>query len=218
MKKHVYVMVCGIALSAIGVFGQDAAVKKELETSTAAPVVQEQLQQPDGVAIFSQPDGSFQIFGRGTGTYDFNDTDDINDARREAIMKAKANLAKFLKEKLSTVEGFEEAVKKVKALSKAGETQAATVSKETMKTMSQNIQSSSEALLRGVITLEERKIPRQGDSGEIQVTVGISTKTLAAAASVEGALNGVTEQEQVPAAPAAGANNKPEVRRTVTDF
>lgn len=224
MKKHVYVMVCGIALSAMGVFGQDAAVKKELEASTAAPVVQEQLQQPDGVALFAQPDGSFQIFARGTGTYDFNDVDDINDARREANMKAKAHLVKFMKEKLSTVEGFEEAVKKAKALSKGGDAQVANVSKETIKAMSQAIQVSGDAVLKGVITLEEKKIPHQGDSGEIQVTVGFSSKTLGAVSKVVEALDATAEQGQrpvepaKPAQPAPGANNKPEVRRAVTDF
>ena len=59
---------------------------------------------PDGAAIKLFPDGGYQITAVGTGVYDFNDPDDIKDARKEAEMRAKAAIAKFLKEDISTSE------------------------------------------------------------------------------------------------------------------
>ena len=92
------------------------AQKADLQKTAAAPEIQKQFAQPDGAAIFIKPDGSFQILARGTGTYDFDDIDDVNDARQEGAMKAKAALAKFMKEKLSTEEAFSSASKKVKSM------------------------------------------------------------------------------------------------------
>ena len=64
---------------------------------------------PDGAAIKLFPDGAYQITAVGTGVYDFNDPDDIKDARKEAEMRAKAAIAKFLKEDIASSEGMEEA-------------------------------------------------------------------------------------------------------------
>lgn len=208
---------------ASSVFAQDAT-KAELEKTAAAPEIQKQFDQPDGAAIFLKPDGSFQIFARGTGTYDFDDVDDINDARREATNKAKSALAKFMKEKLSTEEAFSSASKKVKSITSDGQTQTANVTKESVKTNSQLIKNSADALLKGVITLKEQKIPRKGSSGEIQITVGVSSKTLNAVGKLVGALDATPEQGQSGAATGASSsavnsnNNKAETREAVTDF
>ena len=97
MNKKTLVMLCAFALVG-GVFAQDAT-KADLQKTAASPEIQKQFDQPDGAAIFMKPDGSFQILARGTGTYDFDDVDDVNDARQEGVLKAKAALAKFMKEK-----------------------------------------------------------------------------------------------------------------------
>ena len=89
---------------------------------------------PDGAAIKLFPDGGYQITAVGTGVYDFNDPDDIKDARKEAEMRAKAAIAKFLKEDISTSEGMDEASKKVKSVSSDGQTQSTSVSKTSVKT------------------------------------------------------------------------------------
>ena len=178
----------------------------------------------DTTAIFMKPDGSFQILARGTGTYDFDDVDDVNDARQEGVLKAKAALAKFMKEKLSTEEAFASATKKVKSITSDGQTQTANVTKESVKTNAQIIRNSADALLKGVITLKEQKIPRKGSSGEIQVTVGVSSKTLKAVGKLVRALDATPEQGQSGAATGASSsavnsnNNKAETREAVTDF
>lgn len=137
---------------------------------------------PDGAAIKLFPDGGYQITAVGTGVYDFNDPDDIKDARKEAEMRAKAAIAKFLKEDISTSEGMDEASKKVKSVSSDGQTQSTSVSKTSVKTAMESIRNSASALLKGVVVLQDAKIPNEGkDGGICKVMVGVSSKTTAAA-------------------------------------
>ena len=223
MKKSSVVVACGLLLTGIVLAAQDANVA-DLQKTASAPEVQKEFDQPDGAAIFMKPDGSFQILARGSGTYDFDDVDDINDARKEGTLKAKAALAKFMKEKLSTEEAFASASKKVKSITSDGQTQSANVTKESVKTNAEIIRSSASALLKGVITLKEQKIPRKGSAGEIQVTVGVSSKTLQAVGKLVNALDATPEQGQTASVRGNGgsaidaSSNKAETRNAVTDF
>ena len=197
MKKTAFIMACGILLAGTILVAQDANTA-DLQKTAAAPEVQKQFDQPDGAAIFLKPDGSFQILSRGTGTYDFDDVDDINDARKEATLKAKAALAKFMKEKLSTEEGFAEQSKKVKSITSDVDPQTASV-------------------------LKEQKIPRKGSSGEIQITVGVSSKTLKAVGKLVNAIDATPEQGQQRGAVGTGSaandsTNKAETRVSDSDF
>ena len=84
-----------VAAMAFGAFAENDAVKAELTKEVDNASIQAEFDQPDGAAISLKEDGSFAIFGRGTGTYDFDDVDDINDAKKEAVLKAKAAIAKY---------------------------------------------------------------------------------------------------------------------------
>ena len=216
MKTTTLLMACGILLAGTALFAQDSN-RADLLKTAGAPEVQKELSQPDGAAIFMKPDGSFQILARGTGTYDFDDVDDINDARKEGVLKAKAALAKFMKEKLSSEEGFAQASAKLKSITTDGVTQKANVSKKTVKTSGTFIQNSAKELLRGVITLKEQKVPYKGTSGEIQVTVGVSSKTLKAAAKLNQAIKS-NSTDSSSSQPAGSSNNKAETRSAVSDF
>lgn len=224
MKKTTIAVLSALMLTG-SIFAQDNT-KADLQKTAAAPEVQQQFDQPDGAAIVLKPDGSFQIFARGTGVYDFDDVDDINDARKEGELKAKAALAKFMKEKLSSEESLSTASKKVKAITSDGQTQTVNVTQESVKANTQVIKSSADALLKGVITLAEQRIPRKGTSGEIQVTVGVSSKTLLAVGKLVRALDATPEQGQTNsnAANAGSYNNnssnsnRAERRSAVTDF
>ena len=179
MNKLMISLACGALFAQTVAYGQTAQ-DPQLQANASNAAVQAELDQPDGVAITLKPDGTFQIFARGTGTYDFNDSDDIKDARRDGTMRAKANLAKFLKEKVSSAEGLDEVSKKSKSMSSDGQVQKVAVSKESVKIATESIRNESKAILTGVITLKDQKVPR-GNGGEIQVTVGVSSKTLKAA-------------------------------------
>ena len=64
-----------------------------------------------------------------------------------------------------------------------GEVVKKSVTRENMEAIKETLTVRSAAILSGVVTLKTIKIPTEGSktSGEIQVTLGISTKTLAAA-------------------------------------
>ena len=177
--KELMIAVASGMLLVQGAFAQ-AAQDLQLQANAGNAAVQAELDQPDGVAITIKPDGSFQIFARGTGIYDFNDPDDVKDARRDGTMRAKANLSKFLKEKVASSEGLEEVSRKSKSMTSDGQVQKIAVSKESVKTATESIRSASEAIRTGVITRKDQRVPR-GNGGEVQVTVGVSSKTLRAA-------------------------------------
>ena len=223
MNKLMIAVACGALFAQNAVFGQ-AVQDPQLQSNAANAEVQAELDQPDGVAITVKPDGTFQIFARGTGTYDFNDPDDIKDARRDGTMRAKANLSKFLKEKVASKEGLDEVSKKSKSMTSDGQVQKVAVSKESVKIATESIRNESDAILTGVITLKDQKVPR-GNGGEIQVTVGISSKTLKAAQMAAQGINQSLQNREAPAnggaaapAPAPAQPNKASTRMADTDF
>ena len=162
-----------------------------LAAGQALAVGQDINDAPDGATIKLFPDGGYQVFAVGTGVYDFNDPDDIKDARKEAEMRAKAAIAKFLKEDIATTEGMEEASRKVKSVSSDGQNTSTSVSKTSVKTAMESIRNSASALLTGVVVLQDAKIPTPGkDGGTYKVMVGVSSKTTAAA---NAAANGISD-------------------------
>lgn len=223
MNKLMIAVACSALFAQNAVFGQ-AAQDPQLQSNAANAEVQAELDQPDGVAITVKPDGTFQIFARGTGTYDFNDPDDIKDARRDGTMRAKANLSKFLKEKVASKDGLDEVSKKSKSMTSDGQVQKIAVSKESVKIVTESIRNESDAILTGVITLKDQKVPR-GNGGEIQVTVGISSKTLKAAQMAAQGINQSLQSREAPAnggvaapAPASLQPNNASTRMADTDF
>lgn len=223
MNKLIMTVACGVAFAHLSAIAQ-ATQDPQLQANASNAIVQQELDQPDGVAITLKPDGSFQIFARGTGTYDFNDPDDIKDARRDGTLRAKANLAKFLKEKVASSESLDEISKKSKSMTSDGQVQTVAVSKESLKIATESISNESDAILTGVITLKDQKVPR-GTGGEIQVTIGVSSKTLLAAQKAALGINqSISNREGavqgVPSAPAT-TPNQPNVgvtRTADTDF
>ena len=229
MNKLALAALCGIAIvgsaSAQEVAAPPPASPAQtdaaaLQTTVSQPAIDQVLTEPDGVAIGLKEDGSFQIFARGSGVYDFDDPSELASARTEATLNAKANLAKFIKEKVSVEEGITDVVQKTKTLQGNGQIQTKVASTDEIKTMAKAITSSAEEILQGVITLREQKAPGSGTGGQLQVTVGISSKTLEAVRRLTG------QPVQAPAAPAAGpvqpavapVNNQGYIHNAATDF
>lgn len=184
--------------------------------------LQDIKESPDGATIKLFPDGGYQVIAVGTGVYDFNDPDDIKDARKEAEMRAKAAIAKFLKEDIATSEGMAEASKKVKSMSSDGENTSTSVSKESVKVAMESIKNSANALLTGVVVLQDAKVPTPGkDGGTYKVMVGVSSKTVAgattAAQGISGSSGSLSEatsastetSQSIPAASAVSAGLPP---------
>lgn len=185
-----------------------------LQMTAVQPAIDQVLTEPDGVAIALRENGDFQIFARGSGVYDVDDPSELSSARTEAVLNAKANLAKFIKEKVSVEEGINDVVQKTKTLQGNGQIQTKVAKTEEVKTMAKAITSSAEQILQGVITLREQKAPGTGTGGQIQVTVGISSKTLEAVRRLTGQpapMQGVVPA-QVP------VKNEGYIHNAATDF
>ena len=183
-----------------------------LQMTAAQPAIDQVLTEPDGVAIALRENGDFQIFARGSGVYDVSDPSELASARTEATLNAKANLAKFIKEKVSVEEGITDVVQKTKTLQGNGQVQTKTAKMEEVKTMAKAITTSAEQILQGVITLREQKAPGIGTGGQIQVTVGISSKTLEAVRR----LTGQAPDGMAPAP--APEKNEGYIHNAATDF
>ncbi len=156
-------------------------------------------EMPDGPMIRINDDGSYQIMCVATATYDFNDPDDVLDARNQATMRAKAGIAKFLNEEISSQEAMEKATQKV---SQNSTEEGKKVSKTSIAHTYESIRSSARALLTGVVVLEDAKIPDGDEGGYYKVMVGVSSKTIAARNALATGNLGAPEQT----APAAASN------------
>ena len=198
MKKTIRFLIPGLAcLALVSAFAQD------ISKVGASPSVQSEcLANPDGVAIRLLPDGGFMVFSQATGTYDDgDDPDDILDAQKEATAKAKANLAKFMKESISSDSGMESASKKVKQIASTNGNETSSIDSARVKKSFEKMRSHADALLRGVVVLSSAKVPGKGSAGVVRMQLGVSSKTLEALGRMEGGMTG--KPSVAPAAPVA---------------
>lgn len=196
MKKILTLALLALTVTA---YAQDPA----LETIAKNPDIQKELSSPDGVAIARSEDGSWKIFARGTATYDFNDPDEIRGAREIAQLRAKAALAKFLEEKVTASNAVDTLAKKTKNIAVNGDTQQVAIQKEDVTVLTESIRSYAELILTGVITLSEEKVPYSNISGEIQITIGQSSKTLQAAKEIRQGIKASLDDSAPAPSPAA---------------
>lgn len=199
-------------LCQIAGFAQEAASDADLKGGTAElekaakqADVQADLEEPDGVSLDDLDAENWKIFALGTGTYEFNDAEEKKDAVAEATMEAKAALAKFMKERLSTESQLDVLAERESKKAKENGATVTSASTKRMKTSLTSIKNSADEILSGVITLETT-MKWNGDSGEVRVKIGQSEKTLAAAerfkkrtqastAAAEGAKSGSPAQK-----------------------
>jgi hypothetical protein len=172
-------------LLATGASADDAVDdKRDLTKAAASPEVARELDGPDGATMQLTADGGWRIFAIGRGTYDFDDNDDIQQARQEAMLQAKAHIAKFMGETVTSDETLGRLSEKKKSLSSSG---AGSVEKTDVKTMTTMIRSQAKQLLAGVITLETSQQPNpKGGGGTFVVKMGISNKTVAVSGRAKG--------------------------------
>jgi len=156
----------------------------ELKKAAAAQEVQQELESPDGVALQLLPDGGFRIYGRGSGTYDFNEADEIRGAMQDATLRAKAAIAKFLKERIQSTEVMNNTSMKMKKLTaSSGAAPKAEISKNDVQTRIEQISSHADEVMSGLVMISSSKKPI-GNGGEIQVTMGWSSKTRGVAEAI----------------------------------
>jgi hypothetical protein len=111
---------------------------------------------------------------------DFDDVSDIKLATDTATIEAKAGIAKFIKEEVNSDQGINNAINKSSTMT-GGQKQAV---KEETTTALKNLSNNASAVLRGVVVLAgcytKGKL--------VKVTVGLKPESIAAAASMAGAI------------------------------
>lgn len=197
--------------------------RKELKEAATAQEVQQELESPDGVALRLLPEGGFRIYGRGSGTYDFNEADEIRGATQDATLRAKAAIAKFLKERIQSTEVMNNTSVKMKKLAaSSGEAPKAEISKSDVQTRVEQISSHADEVMSGLVLISSTKKPI-GNGGEIQVTMGWSSKTRATAEAIRAGkpVPGNNSGQVKGGTNAVGTltdENLPEKKKNKTDF
>ena len=174
MKKLLTLATCSVIAAVVA---QQPAVQ-QARNAVAQTCVEESLQD-DGICIVTAPDGSFQIFTRGSGTYQFVNPKAENNARKVARANAQKNLVEYLNGlKLKAEDSLESLQKNSLKMTGDGQVQQQQSSMEDMETVASTIKTSTEGIIHGLVTVESRKIPTEGTTGgTIQVTMVYSSKT-----------------------------------------
>jgi len=150
---------------------------------------------PMGVSVEFTPDGSDwkRIYSIGEADLAFGDRKDIQNARRKAELEAKAAIAKFLKEKITSEETKEDITKTMTDSTTSKASKDTTANRKAVETLTTKMSSSAEAILKGVIVLEQKEdVPNK----RVTVKVGMSRKTQATADSVSNTLRQDLSQPQ----------------------
>ena len=138
-------------------------------------------QDPTGIQTFFNTDGSIQkILASGEAELDFGDKKDERQALQKATLRAKAAIAKFLNETIKSTKTLEEIQKTVGNATAGGDK---TTTRSTVETQVEMLENKAEALLRGVVTLQQ-DIDR--DKKLVTVTVGMKEETIQAAKDLQG--------------------------------
>jgi hypothetical protein len=204
-------MLCGQAVA------QEVApdTKEALREAAATPDVVAELKEPDGASFQWTEDGGWRLFAIGTASYDFNDASDIADATQSAMLEAKAHLARFMKERLSTDLVKNKITEKKRVLATGS---GKNVTKEEIETTINTIRNSADALLRGVIVLETNKVPEGDEGGTVTVKVVVSSKSQAAAERIAREISAPGGAGSTGSGTSPSGTNKGETRRSKSDY
>lgn len=121
--------------------------------------------------------GGTKIVATSAASVSFDDIDSVRDAKDEATMLAKAQIAKFLNEDIQSDESVNKVVNESKTTTNAGKT----ATREEMITRIKSLRNSARALLRGVVILGDCYTK----GTEVRVTVGIKPETITSAGNLD---------------------------------
>lgn len=138
-----------------------------------------------GVEIIWKEDGSGvweKIISTGESELRFGDRKDIRQAKKKASMRAKASIAKFLKERLKTSDVQDEMTKTM--VKHNGKSETAT--RKSVEVLTEKIENSADAILKGVITLMQDINKKEK---YVMVKLGMSRKTMRASDNLRNNMN-----------------------------
>jgi len=129
--------------------------------------------------------GGTRILSTAAVSVTFDDIDSVKDARDEATLEAKAQIAAFMSEGIQDEDTINKAVQETKSMQGLSKT---TIRQELVERV-KKLHLSSQGLLRGVVPLGECYTK----SSELRVTVGIKPETIASAGkTAEGVAGSLT--------------------------
>jgi len=166
MKKLSLILIFIMFISSNPVFSQTEETEIEMEPDEPCGL---NVKMKDGKFSSIKACGEKSVAGKITRRK-------VRKAKKVAIMRAKARIAKFMEEEIATEETYDR-IEKSLSTELGGEE---TFSMEEVETQTESIKNSAKALLKGVKVIEE--IPYED---YIEVWVGINLKTMKAADSMK---------------------------------
>ena len=145
---------------------------------------------------------SVKILATSSASVSFDDMDSIKDARTDATIDAKAQIAKYFEEIVSSDEAINKSVRETKAM--AGDQKQ--VSRKDVIDRVKKVRNSAKALLRGVVVLGDCYTKGR----EVRVSVGLKPETIAGAGKLAGAIGSSLAENPTPkaSAPAVQSGQK----------
>ena len=164
----------------------------------------EELLEPDlGCSVEITKTG-FRIYARGAAAYDFSDSEEILDAKKEALLNAKTQMAKFLKEKVGSDEYVSKMADKMRESKLVDGKESLEVTKKECKRRAEVMRNSADAILKGFVVISAR---HNRDKKTVSYVGGVSDKTLKANGLLRGKLNELAANEdKVPGKPGSGTS------------
>jgi len=190
ISKSTYAILLATILAQPLLSRADSASKSPQSPASSQAIVYDDT---TGTTIEFNADGSdwLRIRAIGEANCVICDRQDIQAATRKATLMAKAEITKFLKEKISTSETLDSMTKTMTEHN--GQTQ--TVSRKSVEALATTIHNSADAILKGILTLEQQSNPAEK---MIRVTVGVSRKSMGVADSLQRNFNTDTASPSSP--------------------
>ena len=128
---------------------------------------------------------NWKLIATGSADVNFDDVSSVNNARSEATLEAKAQLAKFVNETVASEERINTISKQVVAKQQDANGGSKEVTENSVKESIKKLANAGSAAFRGALVIGDCYTPGK----EYRVTVGIKPQTIQAAGNAAGAIN-----------------------------
>ena len=150
-------------------------------------------QDPTGTQVTFNDDGSMKsIRASAESELRFGDRKDIRQALKKATMRAKAEIAKFMRESITSEDVMNEITNISSKANNKGENET---TREGIESQIENIQNSASAILSGIVTLSQ---DINKDEKYVTVVLGVKEQTINAASKISSQIKSGIKKGQQP--------------------
>ncbi len=187
IKKTVQILSLSLSLLLPYAYAQEITIIDEVVEPVETDIL---YTSPSGVEVNLNPDGSIRsIMATGEAELIIGDRKDIRQALQKAEMRAKASIAKFLSESISSSQTLDEITQTITTADSDGDYVA---TRDTIEKTTESIRNNASEILKGVAVLLQ---DIDNENKFVLVTVGINEKTLQAADHIK---NKIAEDNSTP--------------------